>query len=67
MLEVQDRPWSSSGHCRPCVDNLARLGILSILDTLKPQMFIGNEIVDHSDVVEASPVGAGPTTSVFSI
>ena len=24
---------------------------------------IGNEIVDHSDVVGASPVGAAPTTS----
>ena len=27
---------------------------------------IGNEIVDHSDVVGASPVGAAPTTSSFS-
>ena len=26
----------------------------------------GNKIVDHSDVVEASPVGAAPTTSSFS-
>ena len=25
-----------------------------------------NEIVDHSDVVGASPVGAAPTTSSFS-
>ena len=24
---------------------------------------IGNKIVEHSDVVEASPVGAAPTTS----
>ena len=28
--------------------------------------FVGNEIVDHSDVVAASPVGAAPTTSSFS-
>ena len=28
--------------------------------------FVGNEIVDHSDVVGASPVGAAPTTSLFS-
>ena len=28
--------------------------------------FVGNKIVDHSDVVEASPVGAAPTTSSFS-
>ena len=28
---------------------------------------IGNKIVDHSDVVGSSPVGAAPTTSSFSI
>ena len=27
---------------------------------------IGNGIVDHTDVVGASPVGATPTTSSFS-
>ena len=27
---------------------------------------VGNKIVDHSDVVVASPVGAAPTTSSFS-
>ena len=27
---------------------------------------VGNEIVDHSDVVGASPVGAAPTTYSFS-
>ena len=27
---------------------------------------VGNHIVDHSDVVGASPVGAAPTTSSFS-
>ena len=27
---------------------------------------VGNKIVDHSDVVEASPVGAAPTTSSYS-
>ena len=26
----------------------------------------GNKIVDHSDVIGASPVGAAPTTSSFS-
>ena len=26
---------------------------------------VGNELVDHSDVVGASPVGAAPTTSSF--
>ena len=28
--------------------------------------FMSNQIVDHSDVVGASPVGAAPTTSSFS-
>ena len=28
--------------------------------------WVGNEIVDHSDVVGASPVGAAPTSSSFS-
>ena len=27
---------------------------------------VGDKIVDHSDVVEALPVGAAPTTSSFS-
>ena len=27
---------------------------------------LGNKIVDHSDVVGASPVGAAPTSSSFS-
>ena len=27
---------------------------------------VANKIVDHSDVVGASPVGAAPTTSSFS-
>ena len=27
---------------------------------------VGNQIIDHSDVVGASPVGAAPTTSSFS-
>ena len=27
---------------------------------------VGNKIVDHSDVVGASPVGAAPTSSSFS-
>ena len=27
---------------------------------------LGNEIVDHSDVVGAAPAGTAPTTSTFS-
>ena len=34
--------------------------------TVKPSSTsVGNKIVDHSDVVGASPVGADPTTSSF--
>ena len=29
------------------------------------RILVGNKLVDHSDVVEASPVGAAPTTSSF--
>ena len=31
------------------------------------QTSAGNKIVDHPDVVGASPVGAAPPTSLFSI
>ena len=30
------------------------------------RILVGDKIVDHSDVVGASPVGAAPTTSWFS-
>ena len=32
----------------------------------KSRTLLGNKIVDNSDVVGASPVGAAPTTSSFS-
>ena len=32
----------------------------------KRRTLVGNQIVDHSDAVGASPVGAAPTTSSFS-
>ena len=31
----------------------------------KLHLLVGKKIVDHSDVVGASPVGAAPTTSSF--
>ena len=30
------------------------------------RILVSNTIIDHSDVVGASPVGAAPTTSSFS-
>ena len=44
-----------------CVDILDYRKTSNIRHTL-----IGNKIVDHSDLVGASPVGAAPTTSSFS-
>ena len=32
----------------------------------KRRTLVGNNVVNHSDVVGASPVGAAPTTSSFS-
>ena len=44
-----------------CVHSLIHCQTSNISLTL-----VGNKIVDHSDVVGASPVGAAPTTSSFS-
>ena len=41
--------------------NISTMKVSNISRTL-----VGEEIVDHSDVVGASPVGAAPTTSSFS-
>ena len=41
----------------PCSDNRKTSNISRTL--------VGNKIVDNSDVVGASPVGAAPTTSSF--
>ena len=51
--------WVSIGQWR--VLQLDYRQISNIRRTL-----VGNKIVDHSDVVGASPVGAAPTTSSFS-
>ena len=59
----------SSVKCRPfCLG----LNVRSISTAIYRQVsnirrtFVSNKIVDHSDVVGASPVGAAPTTSSFS-
>ena len=72
MEGLDDSGQSKSILSQPtgCGGNLHPHGITSqdtchqtsnIIHTL-----IGNKIVDHSDVVGASPVGAAPTTSSFS-
>ena len=57
-------------------ERMLPLGVLGLLSTklsLKyhqvsniSRTLVGNKIVDQSDVVGASPVGAAPTTSSFS-
>ena len=51
----------SKYNLRRCTGNIKYRQISNISRTL-----IGNKIVDHSDVVGASPVGAAPTTSSLS-
>ena len=62
--------------------HLSLFGVMSMFAETTPQIYftigkycktsnirctlVGNKIVDHSDVVGASPVGAAPTTSSFS-
>ena len=43
-----------------------KLPLILAAKQLDYSTWVGNEIVDHSDVVGASPVGAAPTTSSFS-
>ena len=52
--------WSSKQYMHRDVIETKYRQVSNIRRTL------GNKIVDHSDVVGASPVGAAPTTSSFS-
>ena len=52
--------WFQLSYCGNIILNYRKVS--NIWRTL-----VGNVIVDHSDVVGASPVGAAPTTSSFSI
>ena len=52
---------------RKCTAKLRHLYFLNHRKTSNiRRTLVGNKIVDHSDVVGASPVGAAPTTSSFS-
>ena len=42
------------------------LELLAVEPLILDRILVGNETVDHSDVVEASPIGAAPTTSSLS-
>ena len=52
MAKFEEAIFHSSGLNYRQVSNIRRT-------------LVGNKIVDHSDVVGASPVGAAPTTSSF--
>ena len=56
---VTRRRWVNAGS-RVCYEKVEYRRISNIRRTL-----IGNNLVDHSDVVGASPIGAAPTTSSF--
>ena len=57
----ESKPILKCFHFRRSLDALTYRETSNIRSAL-----IGNKIVDHSDVVGASPVGAAPTTSSFS-
>ena len=66
---------SSDIHLRAILQGIPQLSITKIGLKMKiiyrkfsniRRIFVGNKIVDHSDVVGASPVGAAPTTYSFS-
>ena len=52
------------------IESVGDLNLLKSIDYCQVsnirRTLVGNKIVDHSDVVGASPVGAAPTTSSFS-
>ena len=50
---------------KPFFSSCAKISIYREVSNLS-RTLVGNKIVDHSDVVGASPVGAAPTTSSFS-
>ena len=79
VIKIKDR--SIPGKCYTSIGEVPRRGswylILALVNNnLCPVLYrqtcnkrrtlVGNNIVDHSDVVGASPVGAAPTTSSFS-
>ena len=61
--------WQSEKWCwqHSHVANQAMVNLVIYRKTSNiSRTFIGNKIVDNSDIVGASPVGAAPTTSSFS-
>ena len=64
VLRKKAITWSNVDSNLWC--HMASLGHNDLLSNLLHKVHRGDKIVDHSDVVGASPVGAAPTTSSFS-
>ena len=64
-------PYQNVIRCHWATMNLSYFSVLSVLTSYRKtsnisRTLVGHKIVDNSDVVGASPVGAAPTTSSFS-
>ena len=57
-----DNGLATSHYLNKCGLHIASWGIYRHTSNIR-RTSVGNQIVDHSDVVGASPVGAAPTTS----
>ena len=60
---MKERSFISAPHPHPAAPT--RVYIYRKTSNIS-RTLVGNKIVDNSDVVGASPVGAAPTTSSFS-
>ena len=66
LSELRRYVWiNDNGPNDVCMHRQTPVGLNVQFSNIR-RTLVGNEIVDHSDVVGASPVGAAPTTSSFS-
>ena len=56
---LRKQAYTSCDNLSICPNNYRKISNIR-------RALVGNIILDHSDVVGASPVGAAPTTSLFS-
>ena len=70
LLEIELSPQLISKYPYVSLSQTSGLlisrGHFSDRKSYRQESLVGNKIIDHSDVVGASPVGAAPTTSSFS-
>ena len=67
-MKIYFLSWYVTCLCAPLLgiykDHVSAKDYRQVSNIRRP--LVGKEIVDHSDVVGASPVGAAPATSLFS-